>query len=111
MTSEAPTPEQMAWHDWDHRRRRRARLAITAWVALIFTLATVFIAGILPTFRLPASSADSSALLSAGLDAAKAATGMLLIILVAHAAWMFLLEYLERGRVLLGERPGARNGD
>lgn len=114
MTPEDPTPEQMAWDDWDRRHRKRARLAIGAWAVLMFgALIKVFMDGVVPYLQLRASAADvgSSVLLNAGLEAAKAGAGMFLILLAAGAAGLLLGRSLEIGRVLLGERPADRDED
>lgn len=115
MTPEGPTPEQMAWDDWHRRHRKRARLLIGAWAALMFTaLGKVFTDGILPYLQLRASAADtgSDTLFRAGLEAAKAGGGMFLILLAAGAAGLLLGRSLEISRILLGERPaGARPED
>lgn len=114
MTVEGPTPEQMAWDDWHRRHRRRARFMVGAWAILMFgAMLKVFTDGVLPYLQLRASAADagSDAILSAGLEAAKASGGMFLILLAAGAAGLLLGRSLEISRSLLGERPGARPED
>jgi hypothetical protein len=101
----------VAWGDWDRRRRKRARGLIGAWAILMFgALLKVFTDGILPYLQLRASVPDAGgdALLSAGLEAAKAGGGMILILLAAGAAGLLLLRSLDLNRVLLGERPADR---
>ena len=108
------TPEQMAWDDWHRRHLKRARLVIGVWAILMFgAMLKVFTDGILPYLQLRASVTDagSGALLRAGLEAAKAGGGMILILLASGAAGLLLLRSLEISRVLLGQRPADRHED